>query len=182
MGKEQLRNGLKQLDEYIHGMDLQSVFLEESAEVPMDTLAVPLKIGEELSIDISCNFVETPEVGNILQFYGQLVLTEVLKEAADTVTENDILALLNELNRMVPVGQLLYLTDEPGEKIVGIRDTILTDLDGESEMKKCMDVLMMLTQVYELLCSSLLVLLEEHSVETTIQIINELLYADSSAE
>ncbi len=119
-------------------------------------------------------------MGHILQFYGQIVLTEVLKETSDSITDNSILALLNELNRMVPIGQLLYLTDVPEEKKTSIRYTILADLDGELELNKCAGVIMLLMHIYELLCSSLLIFLEEKSVETTIRVINDLLLEEQA--
>ena len=74
MEKRKLRQGLKRLEEYLKGMGVSSIFLEENKELPMDSLMIPLKIGQELSIDITCNFVEVPDMGSILQFYGQLVI------------------------------------------------------------------------------------------------------------
>ncbi len=40
MGKEQLREKLKQLDHYLRTLDFQSTLLEEDTAIPMDTLAV----------------------------------------------------------------------------------------------------------------------------------------------
>ena len=80
MEKRKLRQGLKRLEEYLKGMGVSSIFLEENKELPMDSLMIPLKIGQELSIDITCNFVEVPDMGSILQFYGQLVIGEMMEE------------------------------------------------------------------------------------------------------
>lgn len=176
MEKEQLREGLKRLEAYIKKLDLGSIFLEENSTVPMDTLIIPLKAGEDLSIDISCNYVELPENGTILQFYGQIVLNEALREASVHISNGDILNLINGLNRVIPVGQFLYLFDEADEKadkVIGIRYTALTGLDDEAELKKCARILMLLMQVYELLGSSLLLLFDGTSVGETLRILTQ---------
>lgn len=177
--EEQLREGLRKLDSYVKELDFQSTLLEKSAVVPMDCLLIPLRVGEELSIDISCNFVDVPDVGNLLQFYGQLRLNEMLAEAPAPVSDYDILNLINELNSMLPVGQLLYLrNEEPGEeaeKALGIRYTVLTELNDERELDKCGRILMLLMQVYELLGSSLVLLMDGNSVEETLEKLKELL-------
>lgn len=175
--EKQLRDGLKRLDAYVRELDFESTFLEESSVVPMDCLLIPLYAGDELSIDISCNYVSVPDAGNMLQFYGQLVLDEMLAESSAVISDYDILRLMNELNRMLPVGQLLYLRDEAGEpqKAVGIRYTMLTGLEGEAELEKCVRTLLLLTEVYELLGSSLLLLLDGDSVEEILDTIGRLL-------
>lgn len=175
MEKEDLKTGLKRLEEHVGKQGVSCMFLEESGAVPMDTLVVPLKIGEELSVDISCNFVDVSEFGSILQFYGQIILTEMIKEQPGILTEERILGLLNELNRMIPIGQFLYLTDGSGEKMIGMRDTMLTGLEDERELDKCLQVLQMLMQIYELLCSGLLLLLDGNPLETVMQTLAELL-------
>lgn len=178
MEKEQLKEGLKRLDAYAKQLDFPSVLLEENDTVPMDSLVISLQMEKDLSIDISCNFVEIPEVGNILQFYGQIVLNAIIEESGKTISNEDILYLINALNRMIPIGQLLYLYDavnDSAEKIIGIRYTMMTELDNEIELKKCAEVLMMLMQIYEILCSSLLLLIDGNSVETTLLMIEELL-------
>lgn len=176
--ENQLRKGLKRLDAYIKELEFQSMFLEESSVVPMDSLLIPLHAGEELSIDISCNYVYVPDTGNLLQFYGQLMLDDMLAEAPAAVSDYDILSLINELNSMLPAGQLLYLRDGAGgkpEKALGIRYTMLTGLDTETELEKCAQILVLLTQVYELLGSSLILLLSGDSVEETMAAIRRLL-------
>ncbi len=177
--EDQLREGLKRLDSYVKELDFQSVLLEKSTVVPMDSLLIPLRVGEDLSIDISCNFVNVPDVGNLLQYYGQLGLDEMLAEATVSVSDYDILNLINELNSMLPVGQLLFLRndDQSGqpEKALGIRYTMLTGLSDERELDKCGHVLMMLMQVYELLGSSLILLMDGKSVEETLETLRELL-------
>lgn len=178
MKKEQLRNGLKRLDSYIKKLDFHSTFLEEGAAIPMDSLIVPLRIADELSIDISCNFIDVPNTGTMLQFYGHLPVNGMLNEAAAPVPDYDILSMINELNRMLPVGQLLYLRDgaeDTAEKALGIRYTMLTELDSEEEMKKCVYVFMLLMQVYELLCSSLILLLDGESVDEVLEKIMQLI-------
>lgn len=177
--EDQLREGLKKLEAYVRELDFQSTLLEKSAVVPMDCLLIPLRVGEDLSIDISCNFVNVPEVGNLLQFYGQVRLNEMLAEASAPVSDFDILNLINELNSMLPIGQLLYVrnADPSGEpeKALGIRYTMLTGLDNESELDKCGHVLMLLMQIYELLGSSLILLMDGNSVEKTLETLKELL-------
>ncbi len=178
MEKEQLREGLKRLHDYVQKLDFHSRFLEEDSMVPMDSLAIPLQVGEELSVDISCNFVEMEDVGNILQFYGQIVVNEMLKEAEASVSDVDILDLLNALNRLIPIGQFLYLfdrADEEREKVIGMRYTMLTELDSAAELKKCGNVLLLLMQIYDLLCSALLLVLDGNSVEETLRTMEELL-------
>lgn len=179
MDKEQLQERLKKLGAYIKKLDFHNTFLEESPACPMDSLMVSLRVAEELSIDISCNFIDVPDMGTMLQFYGQLQLDGMLNEAAVPVSDFDILCLINELNRMLPIGQMNYMSDEredmEAEKALGIRYTILTDLESESEMKKCVHILMLLTQIYEILCSSLLLLLDGESVGKVLETIKNLL-------
>lgn len=177
--EDQLREGLKKLEAYVRELDFQSTLLEKSAVVPMDCLLIPLRVGEDLSIDISCNFVHVPEVGSLLQFYGQVRLNEMLEEAAAPVSDFDIMNLINELNSMLPIGQLLYVrnADQSGEseKALGIRYTMLTGLNDENELDKCGHVLMLLMQIYELLGSSLILLMDGNSVEKTLETLKELL-------
>lgn len=177
--EDQLREGLKRLDSYVKELDFQSTLLEKSAVVPMDCLLIPLRVGEDLSIDISCNFVDVPEAGNLLQFYGQLSLNEMLAEASAPVSDYDIMNLINELNSMLPVGQFLYLRNEEQgretQKALGIRYTMLTGLNDEKELDKCGRVLMLLMQVYELLGSSLILLMNGNSVEETLDTLRQIL-------
>lgn len=178
MEKKQLRERLKKLGDYVKELDFPAVFLEEGAEAPMDSLLIPLQIGEELSVDLSCNFVELPDLGEILQFYGQIVLDEMLEEAPKDISDEEILRLLNALNQMIPIGQLLYLFDEADgsvPKVIGMRYTMLTELDGETEWKKCAIALALLMQIYELLCSSLLLLVDGSPVENIIDKMKEFL-------
>lgn len=177
--EEQLREGLKRLASYVKELDFQSTLLEKSAVVPMDCLLIPLRVGEDLSIDISCNFVNVPEVGNLLQFYGQLRLNEMLAEADAPVSDYDIMSLINELNSMLPIGQFIYFRNEVEsgelEKALGIRYTMLTELNDERELDKCGHVLLLLMQVYELLGSSLILLMSGNSVEETLGTLRHLL-------
>lgn len=178
MNKKRLRERLKKLDVYVKKLDFQSTFLEESAVVGMDSLIISLKMGEELSIDISCNYVEVPDVGSILQFYGQLMLNEVFDNAGVVLTEQELLYLVNELNSMLPVGQFIYLSSleaNDGKKAAGLRYTMLTELDQDSEFAKCTRVLMMLMKDYELLCSALMLLLDGDSVEEALETIRQVL-------
>lgn len=178
MKKEQLREGLKRLQSYIEPLDFHSTFLEESPEVPLDSLVIPLQIGEDLSIDISCNFVYIQDIGEILQFYGQIMLDEILEEAEQSVSDDQIRDLLNRLNSLLPIGQLLYLhggETEDGERFLGLRYTMLTELDSEREWKRCVHVLMLLMQVYEFLCSCLLLLVDGESVTAILDTMKELM-------
>lgn len=177
MNKEELRNGLQRLKEYLAGQDFKSRFLEEGKEAAMDSLVVPLIINEELSLDVSCNFVYAQEIGEVLQFYGHLNVNPLFEENPESLTEDSVLRLINALNQMIPVGQFLYMQDAAGEgeqNVIGIRYTMLTTLGDEAEMKKCMCIFTMIMRIYELLCSSLMLMLEGLSVEKTLGIIAEL--------
>lgn len=178
MNHDQFRDGLKRLQSYIQQLDFQSTFFEEGPEIPMDSLVIPLHVGEDLSIDISCNFIDIQDKGPLLQFYGQMILNELLEDASTTVTKERILDFVNRLNLILPIGQLFYLSDEKeenGQKILGIRYTIPTELDKESELKKCVKILVLLMQVYELLCSCLLLFIDGDSMDGILETIGNLL-------
>ena len=178
MEKRKLRQGLKRLEEYLKGMGVSSIFLEENKELPMDSLMIPLKIGQELSIDITRNFVEVPDMGSILQFYGQLVIGEMMEEEPKAMAKERVLCLIDALNHMLPVGQMLFMDEGENDKRIGIRYTMLTDLDCEKEWEKCVYVLRMLMQAYELLCSSLLLFMDGSPVEEVMQAIGALMEED----
>ena len=89
--KKELREGLKKLDVYANQLGINSLFLEEGPTVAMDSLILGLAIGGELSIDITCNFIHVPELGNVVQFYGQLQLDQILEEEPNAFTEQSIL-------------------------------------------------------------------------------------------
>lgn len=176
MEKEKLREGLKRLEAYAKQRELHSVFLEESSEVELDSLVFGLEREEGLSADISCNFVYAEEIGNMLQFYGQLELDGLMEEKPDVFQKEKILQLMNMLNKMAPVGQLLYMEKEQdGENAIGIRYTMLTDLGSDPELKKCVNVLQLLMDVYELLCSMILLLADGESLESAMKVIIELM-------
>ena len=44
MSKEELREGLKRLHEYVMQLDFNSVFIEEGEKAPMDTLLLGARI------------------------------------------------------------------------------------------------------------------------------------------
>ena len=104
-----------------------------------------------------------------MQFYGQLLIGEMMQEEPGAMAKERILCLINALNHMLPVGQMLFMDEGEEDKRIGIRYTMLTDLDGEKEWEKCVHVLMMLMQAYELLCSSLLLFMDGSSVEEVVQ-------------
>ncbi len=173
MNKEELREGLKRLEEYVGNQGIKNMFLEEGKEAAMDTLLLGLELEEDLSIDISCNFVHAPEFGNVLQYYGQLELNSILEENPQAFTELNIYQMLNALNRELPVGQFLYIQEEGEEQVrhlIGIRYTMLTDLEDEAELAKCFSIVEMLMNIYEVLCSTLLLLMEGESLSEAMDI------------
>ncbi|MCI9422378.1 MAG: hypothetical protein HFG81_06635 [Dorea sp.] len=181
MNKEELREGLKRLYEYVSPLDYKSVFLEEGNGVPMDTLLLGVTIGEELSMDISCNFAHAPEFGDILHFYGELDLEPLLEENPDAFSERVILKMINGLNKSLPIGQIVYLTEDStgkSQKVIGIRYTMLTGLSGEDELRKCVSIIEMLMNIYEILCSTLYLLLEGDSLEKAMETLSRILEED----
>lgn len=178
MNQTQIRDGLKRLHSYIQQLDFPSTFLEEGPEVPMDSLVIPLQVGDDLSIDISCNFIDLQEPGPLLQFYGQILLDELLEDAQTPVSKERLLDFVNRLNLILPIGQLFYLSDEndaDGQKILGIRYTIPTELEKGYELKNCVKILMLLMRVYELLCSCLLLFIDGDSMDSILGMIGNLL-------
>ncbi len=176
MDHGQLREGLKKLHSYVQRLDFQSTFFEEGPEVPLDSLVIPLHVGDDLSMDISCNFIDIQDVGSLLQFYGQILLDELIKEADPPVSKERILDFVNRINLILPAGQILYLPDEgDGQKILGIRYTFPTKLENDSELKKCVEILMLLTQSYELLCSCLLLFVNGDSMDSILDTIRDVL-------
>lgn len=177
MEQKQLREGLKRLHSYVQQLDLQSTFLEEGPEVLMDSLVIPLQVGE-LNLDISCNYIDIQDVGPLLQFYGQIMLDELIEEAEPPVFEERILDFTNRLNLILPIGQLLYLSDEndgDGQKALGIRYTVPTELEKDSELKKCVKILMLLMRIYEFICSCLILFLDGDSMDSILNTIQQLL-------
>lgn len=166
MNKEELRAGLKRLETYMNQYEITSVFIEEGEQAPLDSLVFGLKVSDELSLDVSCNFIDAPDYGCLLQFFGQLELDGMMAESPGTLTEFNILQMINLLNKMFPVGQLLYMQDdkEPMHSI-GLRYTMRTELVSEDELEKCGDVIEMLMDDYELLCSVLVLVLDGETVQ-----------------
>ena len=176
MNKAELRDGLKRLGAHLERYEIESLFVEEGEETPLDALVLGLNVSEELSLDVSCNFVDMPEYGNILQFYGQLELDGMMEESPGTLTESNILQMVNLLNRLLPVGQFLYLqNDQKPKNIIGLRYTMRTDLASESELEQCADIVKVLMDDYELLCSVLVLILDGETVQDTIDIVMKLM-------
>lgn len=178
MDHGQLREGLKRLHSYVQRLDFQSTFFEEGPEVPLDSLVIPLHVGEELSMDVSCNFIDVQGTGPLLQFYGQIQLDELVEEADPPVSKERILDFANRLNFILPVGQLLYFTDEgdgDAQQILGMRYAFPTGLQNDAELKKCVEILMLLMQSYELLCSCLILFLDGDSMDSILNTIHGLL-------
>lgn len=168
MDKAELREGLKRLEAHLEPYDITSVFLEEGEQTALDALVLGLRVSDELSLDVSCNFVEAQDYGGVLQLYGQLDLDEMMAEAdnPEAFTELNILRMVNTVNRMIGVGQFLYMQDdkEPNHAI-GLRYTMRTDLSSEDELEKCVDTIELLMDSYELLCSMLMLVFEGESVQ-----------------
>lgn len=177
MNKEELREGLKRLEAYVSEQGIKNMFLEEGKQAAMDTLLLGLEMEEDLSIDISCNFVYAPEFGNVLQYYGQLELTSIMEENPQAFTELNIYQMINLLNREIPIGQFLYMQEEQEQvrHLIGIRYTMLTDLDNEAELAKCFSIVDMLMNIYEVLCSTLLLLMEGESLSNAMDIMADLM-------
>lgn len=176
MNKEELREGLKRLEAHLEQYEMTSVFLEEGEQAPMDSLILGLRVSDELSVDISCNFIDVPEYGSILQFYGQLELDGMMEESPGTLTEFNILQMINLLNRMLPAGQLLYMQDDKEPlNAIGLRYTMRTELASDDELEQCADVIEMLMDAYELLCSVLMLVLDGETVQGAMDIVVKLM-------
>lgn len=176
MNKEELREGLKRLEAHLEQYEMTSIFLEEGEQAPMDSLILGLRVSEELSLDVSCNFFEVPNYGCLLQFYGQLELDGMMEESPGTLTELNILQMINLLNRMLPVGQLLYMQDEKESlNSIGLRYTMRTELASDDELEQCADVIEMLMDDYELLCSMLMLVLDGETVQGAMDIVVKLM-------
>ena len=168
MEKEELREGLKRLKAHVEQYELESVFLEEGEEAELDSLVIGLEVSEELSLDLTCNFVALPD-------YGQLELDGMMKESPETLTEPVILQMVNALNKVISVGQLLYMQDEEEpEHTIGMRYTMLTELDSEDELEKCIDIIELMMDIYELLCSVLILILDGDTVQEAMETVAEL--------
>lgn len=177
MDNKILRDRLSELGKYLDEFEFPTTFLKKSAIIEMDTLLVGLEIGEELSIDMSLNYFTIPELTEVLQFYGQLVLNELMADPDSAVTEENILMLVNEMNRLMPIGQLIYMGEKPEEKTLGIRYLLPTDLSSEESLQQCVKVLMLLMQVYEFLASALTLMADGSSVEESLETLKQLLGA-----
>ncbi len=178
MNKEQLREGLQRLDAYVSRQGFKSMFLEEGKQAAMDTLLLGLEIEEDLSIDISCNFVHAPEFGDVLQYYGQLELDPIMEENPQAFTDLNVYQMINQLNRGLPVGQILYMQgegDQEAHHLIGIRYTMLTELDDEAELAKCVSIIEMIMNIYEVLCSTILLLLEGESLNSAMEILADIM-------
>ncbi len=176
MDKLALRQGLKKLEAYLTQYEMTSVFLEEGEQAPLDSLVLGLHVSDELSLDVSCNFIDAPDYGSILQYYGQLELDGMMAESPGTLTELNILQMINLLNSVLPVGQLLYMqNDVSPTHVIGLRYTMRTGLDSEGELEKCGDVIEMLMDDYELLCSVLVLVLEGETVQGAMNAVLELM-------
>ncbi len=176
MEKEELREGLQRLQTHVEQYELESVFLEEGEDAPLDSLVIGLEISEELSLDLTCNFVDLQDYGSMLQFYGQLELDGMMKESPETLTESVILQMVNALNKVISVGQLLYMQDETApEHTIGMRYTMLTELDSEEELEKCVDIIELMMDIYELLCSVLILILDGDNVQEAMETVAKLI-------
>ena len=178
MSKEELREGLKRLHEYVMQLDFNSVFIEEGEKAPMDTLLLGARIGEDLSLDVSCNFANAPGFGDILHLYGEMNLNPIIEENPAAFSEEVILRMANELNKSLPIGQIIYLTEDSqgkAQRVAGIRYTMLTDLAGEKELKKCVEIIEMLLNIYEILCSTLYLLLEGDSLPKAMETLSKIM-------
>ena len=105
-------------------------------------------------------------------------MDELVEEADPPVSKERILDFANRLNFILPVGQLLYFTDEgdgDAQQILGMRYAFPTGLQNDAELKKCVEMLMLLMQSYELLCSCLILFLDGDSMDSILNTIHGLL-------
>ena len=178
MNKAELREGLKRLEAHLKSYDITSVFLEEGEQAILDSLILGLSVSNDLSLDVSCNFVEAQDYGGVLQFFGQLELDGMMAESEnpEAFTELNILRMINTVNRMIAVGQFLYMQDdqEP-QNAIGLRYTMRTDLSSEDELEKCVDTIELLMDSYELLCSMLMLVFEGETVQKAEEILMKLM-------
>ena len=176
MNKEELREGLKRLEAHLKPYDITSVFVEEGEQAIMDSLVLGLSVSDDLSLDVSCNFVEAQDYGGVLQFFGQLELDGMMAENPEPFTELNILRMINTVNRMIAVGQFLYMQDdkEP-QNAIALRYTMRTDLSSEDELEKCVDTIELLMDSYELLCSMLMLVFEGETVQKAEEILMKLM-------
>ncbi|MBD5451563.1 MAG: hypothetical protein HDR25_02865 [Lachnospiraceae bacterium] len=176
MNKAELREGLKRLEAHLEPYEMTSVFVEEGEQVVMDSLVLGLSVSDDLSLDVSCNYVEAQDYGGVLQFFGQLELDEMMKESPEAFTELNILRMINTLNRMIVVGQFLYMQDDKApQNAIGLRYTMRTDLSSEDELEKCVDTIELLMDSYELLCSMLVLVFEGDTVQNAEEILTKLM-------
>ena len=61
--------------------------------------------------------------------------------------------------------------DQEARHLIGIRYTMLTELDDEAELAKCVSIIEMLMNIYEVLCSTILLLLEGESLNSAMEIL-----------
>lgn len=176
MNKEELREGLKRLGVHLEQYEIKSVFLEEGEQAPLDSLILGLSVSEDLSLDVSCNFLDVPNYGCLLQFYGQLELDGMMEESPGALTEFNILQMNNLLNSMLPAGQFLYMqNDVPPLNAIGLRYSMRTELARMEELEQCADVVRMLMDAYELLCSVLMLVLDGETVQGAMDVVKKLL-------
>ena len=80
------------------------------------------------------------------------------------------------MNRMIAVGQFLYMQDEKEPKnAIGLRYTMRTDLSSEDELEKCVDTIELLMDSYELLCSMLILVFEGETVQNAEEMLTKLM-------
>lgn len=176
MSKKKLREGLKNLEAYMEQYEVELTFLEEGEEAPMDTLVLGLEVSDELSFDVSCNFVDTDDYGSILQFYAQMTLDGLMEENPGMLTELKLLQTVNTLNQMLPVGQIVYIQGEQTpQHSLGLRYTMRTELSGEEQLEKCADVIELLMDDYELLCSMLIQVADGEGVQEAMELVMRLM-------
>lgn len=178
MSESELKDGLVKLGEFLKKVDIDSELLEVSPEVPMDSLHIPMDM-DGLQMDLVCNYMESSaEEEGILQFFAQVELGDGPDVPKPVTDETELLRLCNGLNSIIPVGQMVYLNGDGREgmaRALGLRYTMLTDLDNETELSRCVDVIVMLMTAYQLLCGTLVLMSDGYGAAEAIAQAEEVL-------
>ncbi|MCC8150306.1 MAG: hypothetical protein LIO96_02310, partial [Lachnospiraceae bacterium] len=129
-------------------------------------------------MDPASHTMPRPPAERMLQFFSQIELNQNpdLPEALND--ENEILRLCNGLNTILPVGHMVYIDGRDGggmARALGLRYTIITGLDSEQELEKCVEIIMMLMTAYQFLCGALTLMIDGASAAEAVAQIEEML-------
>ncbi len=177
MNESELRDGLVRLGEFLKKVDIDNELLECSPQIPMDSLHIPIEM-EELRMDLVCNYMEGVEEEGMLQFFSQIELNQNPDLPESMNDEDELLRLCNGLNTILPIGHMAYIDGRDGggmARALGFRYTIITGLDSEQELEKCVEIIMMLMTAYQFLCGALTLMIDGDSAAEAVAQIEEML-------